>query len=359
MDSILKIDLDVIIENIKRYKSELLPNQKFCAVAKADCYSLGARKICWAINDYVDYFAVASRKEFFAINKLVTKPILLLTPIYKSITILAKRNCEFCVSNLKEFLIFERLAKRNKNVLYKIHIAINTGMNRFGFCGISEIEIILNHIQKTQNIVICGVFSHFYAGNCKILVENQIKKLEKFRKYLLSKIDCDNIVFHISNTSGFEFCDKFDMVRIGLGMFLNNNKSCFSLSAKVLEIQKLKAGETAGYGLKFLAEKNMKIAVVSIGYADGISKSVAGKGFVLIKGTRCKILAVCMDVIIVDVLGVDAKIQDEVVLIGVSEHEQIFVCEMASWCDTIEHEIMTRLSRRIKRVFIGGSLGCK
>ena len=356
MDSILEIDLDGIIDCIKEYKRRLSKKQKFCAVVKADCYGLGSRKICKAIDLYVDYFAVASRGEFFYIRKFVTKPILLLDPIYKNITILAKKGCEFCVSNLFQLKQIERFAKRNKDIIYKIHIAINTGMNRFGFLGFCELDNLLNIIQKTQNIKICGVFSHFYCGNNKILSKNQIFKLERIKKFLSSKIDISNIIFHISNTSGFENCRGFDMVRIGLGMFLKHNKQNISLKSKIVELQNLKPNQTAGYGLGFVAKSQTKIAVVSIGYADGIFRSISGKGYVLVNGEFAKILSVCMDSIIIDVTGMDVKLCDTVTIFGTNGTNQIFVCDIASWCDTIEYEIIARLSKRIKRVYIGGNI---
>lgn len=356
MDSILKIDLNKIIENIKAYKTQLNSEVRFCAVVKADAYGLGSRRICRAINDYVDYFAVASKREFFMIKNQVSKPILILDPIYKNITILAKRNCEFCVSNFIQLKKFLSLAKRNKNVIYQIHLAFNTGMNRFGFCDKEMILELINILQKTQNIIIKGIFSHFLIGNNKIIAKNQMDKLKSLKRFLSSKIDVNNIIFHISNTSGFEFGKNFDMVRIGLGMFLNNNNYIFSLTSKIIEIQNVKKSCSVGYGLNFVADKNMRVAVVAIGYADGVSRAVAGKGFVLINGACSKILAVCMDSIIVDVSAVEVNVLDEVVLIGKSGDKQIFVCDIASWCDTIDYEIMTRLSWRIKRVYIGGNI---
>ena len=100
MGSTLEINLDRIIENIKAYKKRMYVGQKFCAVVKADAYGFGSKRIARVINDDVDYFAVSSRKEFFEIKRFVTKPILILDPIYKNITILARNDCEFCVSNL-------------------------------------------------------------------------------------------------------------------------------------------------------------------------------------------------------------------------------------------------------------------
>ncbi len=355
MGAILKIDINCIRENINEYKIRLGENKKFCAVVKADCYGLGAKKVCKEIDDLVDYFAVSSESEFLEINSVVTKPVLILDPIYENITKLARLNCEFCVSNFVQFEKILKLAKRNKNVLYKIHLKINTGMNRFGFADKNEIIETFNIIQKTQNISIIGVFSHFYMGNNEDIANFQIKRFEAIKFCLSQKIDISKIIFHISNTDGFEFGKNFDMVRIGLGMFLKYNKNTIELKSKIIEIQNIKAGETAGYSLGFIAKKDTKIGVFSAGYADGIFRKIAGRGSVLVNGEFCKILAVCMDSSLIELSNVTATLCDDVVFLGKSKDKQIFVCDIALWCDTIEYEILTSFSKRVKREYVKGA----
>lgn len=327
--------------------------QKFCAVLKADAYGLGAKKICSEIDDIVDYFAVSSEKEFFEINKLVTKPILLLDPIYENITNLAKQNCEFCVSNSSQFNLILSLAEKNKDVNFKIHISFNTGMNRFGFTKIKDVFKIFSKVEKTQNLSIFGVFSHFYQGNQEIFVKIQSEKFSSLHFYLSKKFNLNNCLFHISNSSGFFHERQFDMFRIGKGMFCFNNKDVFSLETKIIEIQTLKKGETVGYGLAFFASKKSRVAVCAIGYADGFPRRMAGVGKVLINGKFCKVLAVCMDSVIVDISYANAKLLDTVTIIGKNGNKQISCCKMALWCGTIDYEIMTGISKRVERVYIG------
>ncbi len=328
--------------------------QSFCAVVKANAYGLGAKKICGEINDLVDYFAVSSEDEFFDINDVSKKPILLLDPIYKNITKLARFNCEFCISNKTQLELFLKEADENKDVAYKLHVAFNSGMNRFGFNTEEEVWECIDLIKKTQNISIIGVFSHFYAGNNRDFAKTQLDKLSKLKTFLVKKTDNYHLMFHISNTAGFANERGFDMCRIGLGMFLNDNNSVFSLESKIIEIQHLKPGETVGYGGGFFVTKKTDVAVVAIGYADGVFRKIVGKGFVIVNGCLCQILAVCMDSIIIDITSVKAKLQDTVTLIGKNGGREIFVCDFANWCDTIEYEIMTRFSKRVKRVYIGG-----
>ena len=323
-------------------------------MVKANAYGFGARCISREIDDIVDYFAVSSGDEFLHIKNMTSKPIILLTPIYKNITKLAKLNCEFCVSNLYQLNLFIRCAKIHKDVDFRLHIAFNTGMNRFGFDTENEVMECFCLTEKTQNISIIAIFTHFYHGKSKYFADLQSKKFLDIENYLMKSLNKNNLMFHIANTSGFVNQKDFDMIRIGLGMFLFNNDCVFELNSKIIEIKNINKGDCVGYGREFIANRKMQIAVVAIGYADGVFKNIAGRGFVLVHGIFCKILAVCMDSIIIDVSGIDVKLNDEVTLIGENNGSRIFVCDFAKWCGTIEYEIMTRISSRVKRVYIGG-----
>ena len=131
-------------------------------VVKADAYGLGAKKICKTLSSVADYFAVSSVSEFFDIKWLTNKPILLLDPIYENITKIVRFGCEICVSNLDQFEIIKKEARRNKKLAYKIHIKINSGMNPFGFKNLDDIITVANGATNTQNILIVGVFSHYF-----------------------------------------------------------------------------------------------------------------------------------------------------------------------------------------------------
>lgn len=329
-------------------------NQKFCAVVKANAYGMGAKKVCEAVNDIVDYFAVSSEDEFLEVCETATKPILLLDPIYENITNLAKLNCEFCVSNFHQLKIILAEAEKNLSVKFKLHLAFNTGMNRFGFNRETEVLKVFKMIEKTQNVSIFSVFSHFYQGNEEIFVKIQAKRFFSLKKKLQQNFDLSNVIFHISNTAGFAHEKNFDMFRIGLGMFCYNNNYVFSLETKIIEIQTLKKHDTAGYGFGFVAKQKTKVAVCGVGYADGIPRKLAGVGYVLINGKCCKILAVCMDSIVVDVTNVNPKLLDKVTLIGKNGGKEISCCKFSSWCGTIDYEVMTSISSRVKRKYFGG-----
>ena len=347
----LEVDLSAIKENLKRIKQLLNNNQKLCFVAKANCYGLGDEKICQSVNGLVDYFAVAKESEFLRIKKYVTKPILILNPIYENITICARQGAEFCVCNFESLEVVLSLANQNKCVQFKIHIAINTGMNRFGFSDFDYIKEVFKMCEKTQNISIIGVFTHYYSQIDENIAEIQFSRFEKYKRLIDEFVPTNKLIFHIANTGGVQIKNGFDMVRVGFGMYDDSVFETIKLSSKILDFQELNACDTAGYEAVFKASRKTKIAVVGIGYADGVFRNVYKKGYVLINNCFAKIIAVCMDSMLVDVTEIDCKICDEVILIGKSESRQIFICDMASWCDTIGYEVIAKLSSRIKRIY--------
>lgn len=301
---------------------------------------------------------MSSKNEFFEIKNITNKPILILDPIYENITKLAAIGGEICVSNMAEFELLKIEAKRNKKVIYKIHIKINTGMNRFGFNSLSDIMQVIEVSQKTQNIFIRGVFSHFYDAKNSESAEKQLLLFSDFKEKLLEKYNLNKTIFHISNSDGLDDFAVFDMVRAGLKIYNDTSHETIKLKSKIIEFQELKIGESAGYSKCFIAKKETSIAVVAIGYADGIMRRIAGRGFVLVNDSFCQILAVCMDSIIVDVTNVECKLYDDVILIGKDNQNQIFICDVATWCDTIPYEIITRIGARVKRRYVAGEI-CK
>ena len=140
------------------------------------------------------------------------------------------------------------------------------------------------------------------------------------------------------------------MVRIGYGIYSDSDFDTISLKTKILGFQKVKSGEHIGY--TGTAQSDMLVAVVAIGYGDGIMRNIAQKGYVIINDCFCKILAVCMDTMIVDVSSAKCKIYDDVIIIGKMKNTKISVCDIATWCDTIGYEIIVRLSSRIKRKYL-------
>lgn len=347
--SVLEINESAIKNNIKVIKSKLNKGQKFCMVAKANAYGFGVKNISKLCEDLVDYFAVSSAKEYYEIITIINKPVLILEPVYEGLVGLIESGAELTISNYESLdkLIF---AARKTDKICKVHIAINSGMNRFGFKRIIDIKNVIRILQKTQNIVICGVFSHYFMANDKYFAEKQFLFFNSVKECVSENLP--NCTFHLCASSGVVCKNCYDMVRVGMGCYTDEIFPTITLKSKLIDIQNLEAGECAGYSAIFVAKQKTKVGIVAIGYGDGVLRNILGKGYVLINKNYAKIIAVCMDCLLVDITEIHAKIYDDVVLIGRDGDKQIFICDVASWCDTIDYEILVRLSDRIERKYI-------
>ena len=325
-------------------------NQKLCAVAKANCYGLGAKVVCGFINNYVDYFAVSSSSEFFEIKKVVTKPIVILDPVFNGLKKLIKSGAELTISNYESL---EKLLQISKSIdeNIKVHIAVNTGMNRFGFKTKSEIFDVVDKIKKSQKIIISGVFSHYFDAQSQEIANCQFKKLLQVKEFCFKNFNL-NVIYHLASSDGILLKNGFDMVRAGMLLYTDKSFQTITLKSEILDIQYLNKFESAGYRGVFRADKKSKIAIIGIGYGDGIFRNIVKNGYVLINDKFAKIIAICMDTMLVDVTDFDVSVQDEVVLIGRCQNKQIFICDMAKWCDTIDYEIIVRLANRIERKYV-------
>lgn len=337
MSGTLEVDIDQVRANIKRIKAKT--KSKFCAVVKANAYGVGTN-LCKHIDDLVDYYAVACVSEANELALLTKKQILVLSPpTMQDIRKIKGNNICVAVDNLT---VIKEIAKGKLQV--GVHIAVNTGMNRFGvsyktFCQ------ILKTIKCANNIKLLGVFSHFYADGKHSKLQSNL-----FHKFVFcAKKFSSNVICHIANTSNTAFA--FDMVRVGIGLYGKNQES-LRLVSNIREVRTIKKGDVVGYNALFVAPTTMKIAVVPLGYADGILRKMTNF-HVLIGGKYCKIVgSVCMDCFMVDITHTKANPQDIVTIFGENDGKQINVCQIASWCDTINYEILSRLGSRIQRKYI-------
>jgi len=243
---------------------------------------------------------------------------------------------------------------------YPIHIKLNTGMNRLGFIE-NDFDELITILSATDLVRVDSIFSHLATSDMPEENDFTLHQIDTFTKWtsiLKSKLN-SNPILHILNTSGiFNYNTyQFDMVRVGIGLYGVGNateenkqlQNVATLKTIVLQINKVNVGESVGYGRRFVADKPTKIAIIAIGYADGIRRSYGnGKGYVLINNKKAPIVgSICMDMLMVDVTNIDAKVGDEVIIFG----ENLRITELAKAWDTIAYEVMTSISQRVKRIF--------
>lgn len=335
------INYENLISNAKIIKSTLSNKAKFCAVIKSNAYGHGLKEIANKIENIVDYFAVIDNSEALELRKFTQNPILVLGKLsQEKLEECIQNNIEFCVCKSHDIDLLNSL-NGNK----KIHIAINTGMNRLGINSQEEFDLLVEKIGKIQNIEIVGIFSHISDSKNKKRTYNQYNKLKEITQNYKS-----NCIYHLlsSNCTYLYPKIKLDMARIGIGLYGYGKfptQPVMEVYSKVIEIKDLKKGEFVGYTSKHRVKKDCKIAILDIGYADGLNRLWAKKGFVILNDSYCKIVGeICMNMTMVEVDN-NCKINDTAIILGSKNNKSITANDMAKKIKTIPYEILTNFNK--------------
>lgn len=363
-----KIDLEAINHNINEVKRKIEDNVKVMAVIKADGYGHGAIAIGGFLKDKVDYFGVATIEEAIELRQSgIDTPILILgytSP--KQYLDLIKYDITQTIYNLEMAENMSMCALKCKKKA-KVHIALETGMNRIGF-KISEKSLLdIKEIIKLDNIIIEGLFTHFSCADEKDKNYTKMQK-ERYDEFLqmLENSEIHIPIKHICNSAGImEFDDHhFDMVRMGIityGLYPSDEvdkdsiklRPALQWKAHVINISEVDEGACVSYGKTYITKEKTKIATVSIGYADGYMRALSSKGKVLIHGQYAPIIGrICMDQMMVNITGVsDVKIEDEVTLVGQDGENTITVEELAGIAGSFNYEFVCGIGKRVKRIY--------
>lgn len=336
------INKENLLNNIEelRKKNE---NSKLCAMVKANAYGIGVVEVVKIIDEKVDFYGVVNFEEAKKIKNLTTKKILIVGAIDYEEEV--DSSFSYACHSLQDikFLI-------SKNKELNIHLKVNSGMNRFGFKSFNEFKKAICLIRKS-NLVLEGVFTHF-ATNDKY-TELQFQNFQKFMDY--TKKQFSNCLIHTDNSIVNKFQNhNLGMVRIGFDLYnLNNdkNKVTVKIKTKVVAIQKVKAGELVGYDYRFVANKNIKIAVLPIGYADGFGLENIGLKLKL-KNEECEVLNVCMDCFMLDVTKIKIKKGDTLFILDESNSLKMY----SNYQNVSVYQIMTNFSKiRARRLIVSSN----
>ena len=362
------IDLDAIRTNILSLKKNIADNTMLCAVIKADGYGHGALPIARNIKDLVDFFAVATLGEALSLDAGIkgSDPILILGYTHhKTIELVENTdNIRFTVFDYDTAKKYSDIAL-SKNTKIKVHIKIDTGMSRIGFADNDESIKEIKRISRLKGVEIEGIFTHFFAADEADRTDllNQLARFVKFTD-LLEENGVIIPIKHCSNSAASTVLPaaNMDMVRLGVsiyGMYPSDDvhqvklKPAMSLKSHVVMVKTIEKGTRVGYGGTFTAKKQMKIATIPAGYADGYMRSLSNKGYVLIRGQKAKIVGrICMDQFMVDVSDIDkVRRGDEVILIGKQKNECITIEEIANLAGSFNYEFACDISKRVPRRF--------
>ena len=343
----VEVNLNSIKSNVKKLVNKYSDYKYHIGIVKADCYGHNGNETVKTIMDAgCNYLAVATLDEAVEIRKDIKDiPILCLGIIdVEYIPVCIENNITITISNL------DYVKQLDSNSNLKVHIKINTGMNRLGVSSVEEFDEVYKYIRE-NNFVLEGIYTHIYDVNNE---ENTLKQFKTFED-ITSNIDLSSIpIVHIGASEATEYYPKKDYVngcRLGIAIYgLVDYKdiefdSTFSLYSEVIQINKVNNG-TVGYSGAYKAENEL-IAVVPIGYADGIIRKNTGR-FVFINNKKYKIVGnVCMDMLFVKVDD-SVKVGDKVTIIKDIDH----IKEIASHLDTITYEVLCSISKRVPRIHI-------
>lgn len=362
-DTVLEVNLNNMLHNINVHKSLLKPETKLMAMVKAHSYGLGGYEIAEFLQHHrIDYLGVAFVDEGIDLRKKgITVPIMVMNPEQQSYNSIIDFNLEpeiYSLRVLKQFT--DKLQQKGVETKYPVHIKIETGMHRLGFKE-WELDELTQQLLKS-NLVVKSIFSHLSSADDDNEKEYTLKQMKVFQQNsdkIISKLNYP-ILRHILNSSGIANYTEYqyDMVRIGIGMVgISPNekiqkqlKSAVSLKTVISQISEISEGDTVGYNRKFIATSKTKVATIPVGYADGIPRLIGnGVGkFGVHKVLKPIVGNICMDMIMLDLGDLPANEGDEVVIFNGNPSLK----EFAGYCGTIPYEVLTSISRRVKRIYI-------
>ena len=379
----LKINKENLRKNLEKIRSI---NKNIICVIKDNAYGLGIKNILpILLENSSNYFAVAYIEEAEKTRKILEnfeKEKKLGFLENRKIKIMAlnyikPQKLEYAIENDVELTIFnfsqlsdylKILEESFENTVLKIHIKVNSGMNRLGFNG-SEILELIEKIKKYEinsknnKLEIISIFSHISDAENQIETEKQVEKYEN----ILKIFDKNNVKYQYKHLQAspllFKYEEKYnyDFARVGMALYGMEPLSydvglldVITVKSQIINIRNVKKNDKISYGSKGVVKRDSKIGIVSIGYAHGLQKQIENsqEAYVLVNGKKAKIVGeICMDMIFVDLTDInDVEINDEVVIVGSQKNvengvnERITLRQVARWAGTIQDDVLTKFS---------------
>lgn len=360
--TVFEINLSAIEANFRYFKS-LVPKQtKTMGMVKAYSYGSGSFEVAKLLQDAgVDYLAVAYTDEGVALRqKGITKPIMVMNPDERAFDTMLEYNLEPEIYSFGLLHSFIKTCQDSGKSGNGIHIEFDTGMHRLGFSP-DDAEQLKTELLRHPFIEVKSIFSHLAGSDESRLSEftrNQIRLFKITADQLVQNLP-NKPLLHILNSAGVLHYPEgvFDMIRLGIGLHgidpSDFNRTALteagSLKSYISQLKKIKAGEGISYGLHSASDKDRTIAIIAIGYADGLNRKLSnGNWQVIINNKKAPTVGkICMDMFMADVTHIDCKEGDEVLLFG----KGLSIENMAEKIGTIPYEVLTSISPRVKRVY--------
>ena len=366
-ETVLEVSLSALTQNLTYYRSRLWPATKLMAMVKAASYGAGTVEIANALQyNQVDYLTVAYADEGVELRRGgITIPIMVMNPEEASYGDLIRYRLEPDVYSFRVLRSFMLYAANNgcRESKVPIHIEFDTGMHRLGFSGMDIKDLAAMLTGSDCPLQVKSIFSHLACSEDELMDSFTQAQIERFRMWsdeLSNHFPASNICRHILNSSGItRFPNaQMNMVRLGIGLYgispepnVQQNLALVSrLRSRISQIKTIERGDSVGYNCGWVAPRRSNIAIVPIGYADGLFRALGGGvGCFYLHGHKVPIVGkVCMDMCFVDVTSVECSEYDEITLFETAEQLQ----ELAAAASTIPYELLTAISPRVKRVYV-------
>ncbi len=364
-ETIVEVNLNAIIHNLNFFRSKLKPETKIMAMVKALSYGAGSYEIAHVLEFHrIGYLGVAYIDEGIELRKAgITTPIMIMNPQLQGYDTMIHYKLEPEIYNFRTLNAFESAVNRNvkdSDAPYPIHIKLDTGMHRLGFEDQDINELIIK-IKNNKKLKVESIFSHLSSSEDLKESTFTLAQIENFQK-TSDKISSNlgyTVTRHISNSAGIVNYPQaqFNMVRLGLGLYGVASDPGYqaqlmpvsTVKSTISQIKRIKAGDSIGYNRKEIAQHELIIATIPIGYADGLSRKLSQRnGKMMVHGTFAPIVGnVCMDMTMIDITDITAEEGDEVIIFG----EGYPVTEYAKDMGTIPYEALTSLAGRLIRVY--------
>lgn len=384
----VEVDLSALAHNVRQLKSLLLPATALLAVVKADAYGHGANAVAQTVlQSGASWLGVATVLEGIELREAgIEAPILILgaTHIPEQIRAIAHWRLQPTLCNLKQALVFsETLKTTSQTTTVPVHVKIDTGMSRLGPSWKQASEFV-QVIQRLPNLYVASIYSHLATAESadQTVMRQQQERFEQaitqIRTDAMSTWQNNNRMqaadspfpaLHLANSAA-TLTDPtlhYNMVRVGLALYglypashlrqVVNLKPALQVKARITQVKTIPSGTGVSYGHQFITEQELCLAVVSIGYADGVPRNLSGRMTVLVRGQRVpQIGTITMDQLMIDVSSIpDLQPGEVVTLLGQQADESISADDWATQLGTISWEILCSFKHRLPRVAVGQS----
>jgi alanine racemase len=363
----VEVDLDAVASNVSLACRIAGPRTEVMAVVKADAYGHGAVPVARvALRAGASWLGVAMPEEAVPLRAAgLTSRILVLGPIApEQVELVATHDLEQCVSDPTQAEALDRAARTHGRIL-SLHLKVDTGMGRVGLPP-KEVYVAAEKIRALPWVRLCGLMTHFADAEAEesAFAQEQLRRFAEATA-ALREAGIHHPIRHAANSAALLYLPeaRLDLVRPGIMLYgchprggqnasQEGLRPALRFRTAISQLAAVPRGGSVSYGRTFVAPRDMLVATLPVGYADGWGRLLSNRGQVLIRGRRVPVIGrVCMDMTMVDVTGLsEIRAGDEAVLIGRQGAEEITADEVAEAQDTISYEVLCRIGPRVPRV---------